>query len=66
MGLERGRNGAQICHKFLGQQVGILWRNRMARSFCPGKAFERSSQAGVNAGQCAAVRFVFTVFVLVG
>ena len=66
VGLERSLDGAQLGGESLRPCVGILRRDRVACRFGTGELFQRGGQAGIHAGQCAAVGFVHAVHVLVG
>jgi hypothetical protein len=57
---------AQVGQKFFGAGVGVLWGHGMACGLATGQVFERGGQAGVDAGERSAVRFVLAVLVGVG
>mmetsp|Transcript_1093 Transcript_1093/g.2954 ORF Transcript_1093/g.2954 Transcript_1093/m.2954 type:complete len:428 (+) Transcript_1093:4161-5444(+) len=64
--LQRGLDGAQVGQQLLGRAVGVLRRDGMAQRFGAGQPVQRGGQAGVHAGECAAVGLVQAVGVLVG
>ena len=59
-------NDIQISQQFLGRQVRVLRRHRVAQGFRAGEVVQRGGQARVHADQGAAVGLVLAVLVVVG
>ena len=59
-------DGAQVGQQFLSLRIGVLRRHGVAGGVASAEILQRGGQAGVDAGQRAAVGFVLAVLVGVG